>query len=165
MSERNDDALLIFSSYTHYRRWLATLIPAVIPDIDVSFQQLNVLYYVRVADASMADIARVLGVAPTVITGLVDRLEGRELIRREPHPGDRRRIRLVLTERGREISTKVEEAVAARIEDRVAALTPEQQRHLREGLVLFDQLMVDLEAQARLDNPAGSELVQSGNAG
>lgn len=145
--ERSDDAKLIFAAITHYRRWIGLLIPTVIPDVDVSYQQLNVLYFVRVEDASMADIARVLGVAPTVITGLVDRLEVRGLIRREPHPTDRRRIQLVLTERGIEISSMVEQAVASRIEQQISTLDAGQQQRLRDGLVLFGQLTSDLEDQ------------------
>ncbi len=153
---RSVDAKLIFSSFTHYRRWINSLIPVVIPDVDVSPQQLNVLYYVRTENASMADIARVLGVAPTVITGLVDRLEARGLIRRESHPSDRRRIQLVLTERGHEISTQVEAAVTAGIQRQAQTLDAEQQQHLGEGLRLLETLMTDLEAQARYEAPADS---------
>lgn len=123
------------------------LIPSIIPDVDVSYQQLNVLYFVRVENASMAEMARTLGVAPTVITGLVDRLEARALIQRKPHPTDRRRIQLVLTERGREISELAEWAVASRIEQQVNTLDEEHQRILRAGLTLFDQITTDLESQ------------------
>lgn len=147
MASRSDDAKLIFSAIAHYRRWISLLIPTVIPDVDVSYQQLNVLYYVRVEDASMAEMARVLGVAPTVITGLVDRLEARGLIRRESHPSDRRRIQLVLTERGDEISKLVETAIASRIEQQIGSLDADQQRHLRDGLTLFEQLTTNLEDQ------------------
>ncbi len=147
MVDRSDDTKLIFSAITHYRRWLSMLIPTIIPEVDVSYQQLNVLYYVRAEDASMADIARVLGVAPTVITGLVDRLESRDLIRRESHPTDRRRIQLVLTDKGREISQRVEREITARIGQQIGLLDPDQQEHLREGLRLFEQLTTDLEGQ------------------
>ncbi len=150
MVDRSDDTKLIFSAITHYRRWLSMLIPSIIPEIDVSYQQLNVLYYVRAEDASMADIARVLGVAPTVITGLVDRLESRGLIRRESHSTDRRRIQLVLTEKGHEISQRVEREIAARIEKQIGLLPPARQEHLREGLKLFEQLTTELEGQEEL---------------
>lgn len=156
---RSDDAKLIFSAITHYRRWISLLIPTVIPDVDVSYQQLNVLYYVRVEDASMAEIARVLGVAPTVITGLVDRLESRDLIRREPHPTDRRRIQLVLTERGIEISTLVESAIADRIEQQIGTLAADQQQHLRDGLLLFGKLTADLEHQLGGDSIESKSLI------
>lgn len=146
MEQRTDDSRLIFSAITHYRRWQTQLIPSIVPDVDISYQQLNVLYLVRTADASMAEMARMLGVAPTVITGLVDRLEARGLIRREAHPTDRRRIQLVLTDRGREVSVQVEEAVATRIEDQVRLLDSESRDRLREGLTLLERLTIDLEA-------------------
>ncbi len=153
---RSNDAKLIFSSFTHYRRWINSLIPAIIPDVEVSSQQLNVLYFVRTEDASMADIARVLGVAPTVITGLVDRLEARGLIRRESHPSDRRRIQLVLTERGHEISSQVEAAVITAIQQQARTLDVEQREHLHEGLVLLEKLMADLEVKSRYETSADS---------
>jgi DNA-binding MarR family transcriptional regulator len=103
----------------------------------------------------MADIARMLGVAPTVITGLVDRLEVRGLIRRESHPTDRRRIQLVLTEHGQEISQRVEEAIAARIEQQIGLLDPERQQHLRDGLMLFEQLTTELERQEQPSGESG----------
>lgn len=157
MGVRSEDTQLIFSAITHYRRWIGALLPTIIPDVDLSYQQINVLYYVRAEDASMADIARTLGVAPTVITGLVDRLEVRGLIRREPHSSDRRRIQLVLTDRGREISDRVEEGIATRIEQHVAALDPDQQQHLLEGLMLFEQLTTALDEQVAQENaPEGA---------
>ena len=135
MVDRSEVSKLIFSAITHYRRWLSMLIPTIIPEVDVSSQQLNVLYYVRAEDASMADIARVLGVAPTVITGLVDRLESRGLIR---------------TDKGHEISQRVEREITARIEKQVGLLPPERQENLREGLKLFEQLTTELEGQEEL---------------
>lgn len=153
MVHRSDETRLIFSAITHYRRWIGSLIPEIVPDVDVSYQQLNVLYLVRVENASMAEMARILGVAPTVITGLVDRLEARGLIRREPFPSDRRRIQLVVTERGREISEQVEQAVADRIEDQVRQLSASDQRLLRQGLELFEELTIALERSAPSAEP------------
>lgn len=147
VGDRIDDSRLIFSAITHYRRWLTQLLPSIVPDVDISYQQINVLYLVRTVDASMAEMARILGVAPTVITGLVDRLEARGLIRREAHPSDRRRIQLVLTERGNEISVQVENAIAQRIEDRLQALSERDREHLRTGLELLEKLTIDLEKQ------------------
>lgn len=146
VSDRTDDSRLIFSAITHYRRWLTQLIPSIVPDVDISYQQINVLYLVRTDNASMADMARMLGVAPTVITGLVDRLEARGLIRREAHPSDRRRIQLVLTERGQEISVQIEDAIATRIEYQVQQLDDAARLNLRGGLEAFERLTTDLEA-------------------
>ncbi|MCA9861049.1 MAG: MarR family transcriptional regulator [Thermomicrobiales bacterium] len=145
MVTRTEDVQLIFSTIAQYRRWVAAEIPGIVPDTDVSYQQINVLYLVRTANASMADMARALNVAPTVITGLVDRLETRGLISRQPHPTDRRRVQLVLTERGNEISQQVEEAVSARINEQIAKLSPSDQQKLREGLRLLQSVTAQLE--------------------
>ncbi len=146
MNDRVDDSQLIFSTYLHYRRWISQLVPSLIPDVEVSFQQLNVLYLVRTLNASMAEISRILGVAPTVITGLVDRLESRGLIRREAHPSDRRRIQLVLTERGMEISTHVEKELVSRMKNEVSKLDPAAQQQMRVGLEIFEQVTLGLNA-------------------
>jgi DNA-binding MarR family transcriptional regulator len=152
VSDRIDDSRLIFSAITHYRRWQAQLLPSIVPDVEISYQQLNVLYLVRTGGASMAAMARMLGVAPTVITGLVDRLESRGLIRREAHSSDRRRIQLVLTERGNEISVQVEKAVASRIERQVQLLSDADRVQLRAGLELFERLTIELESSLRQES-------------
>jgi len=151
MNDRVDDSRLIFSIVLHYRRWLSQLVPTILPDVDISTQQLNVLYLVRTLDASMAEMARILGVAPTVITGLVDRLESRGLIRREVHPSDRRRIQLVLTDRGNEISVHIEEAIVSRIQSEVSRFDPSAQEQLRKGLEIFEQLAIGLDASLEQD--------------
>ena len=157
VSDRNDDSRLIFSAFMHYRRWHTQLIPSILPEVDISYQQLNVLYLVRTGGASMAAMARFLGVAPTVITGLVDRLEARGMIRRDAHPSDRRRIQLLLTEHGNEVSVLVEEAIVAHIERQVQLLDTNDQHHLRVGLELFEQLMIDLEASVWQESDAAAK--------
>ena len=49
------------------------------------------------------EIARRLGLATPTVTRAATRMEAVGLLRREPHPGDRRLVRLVLTERGRSL--------------------------------------------------------------
>ena len=46
------------------------------------------------------EIARRLGLATPTVTRAATRMEATGLLRREPHPGDRRLVRLRLTERG-----------------------------------------------------------------
>src|SRR6266508_3378182 len=61
---------------------------------DLSLQQLTVLYLIRTQDATLSAMARRLMVAPTVLTGIVDRLERRGYVHRENDPLDRRKLRL-----------------------------------------------------------------------
>jgi MarR family transcriptional regulator, organic hydroperoxide resistance regulator len=58
------------------------------------------------------EIARRLGLATPTVTRAATRMEAAGLLRREPHPGDRRLVRLLLTERGRSL----EEVIAAETE-------------------------------------------------
>ena len=48
-----------------------------------------------------SDLADRIGVTRATITGLVDGLEKDKLVARQPHPGDRRALTVVLTARGR----------------------------------------------------------------
>ncbi|KAF4408551.1 MarR family transcriptional regulator [Streptomyces sp. Ru87] len=49
-------------------------------------------------------LATRLGVTPRNVTGLLDALEGDGLVRREPHPTDRRALLVSLTGRGRSLT-------------------------------------------------------------
>jgi MarR family transcriptional regulator, organic hydroperoxide resistance regulator len=58
------------------------------------------------------EIARRLGLSTPTVTRAATRMETAGLLRREPHPGDRRLVRLRLTERGRSL----EKVIAAETE-------------------------------------------------
>jgi DNA-binding MarR family transcriptional regulator len=51
----------------------------------------------------MRALAQCLQVDPSAITGLVDRLEAKSLVERQPDPDDRRVKALVLTARGKRV--------------------------------------------------------------
>ncbi len=63
------------------------------------FNVLNVLYG-QVDGLSQSDLSRLLIMHRSNATGLIDRLEKRGLVRRNPHPEDRRAYRVVLTPAG-----------------------------------------------------------------
>ncbi|WP_051943161.1 MarR family winged helix-turn-helix transcriptional regulator [Streptacidiphilus rugosus] len=67
----------------------------------------------------------------------IDALEARGLVRREPHPTDRRAQLIVLTDAGRVLLAEVQEA-ADRTEDRLTDhLTPEERELFHRLLVRF----------------------------
>ncbi|MDX3539472.1 MarR family transcriptional regulator [Streptomyces sp. MB09-01] len=57
----------------------------------------------------MRGLATLLVCDASNVTGIVDRLEARELVRREPDPADRRVKNVVATDAGREIIRRVRE--------------------------------------------------------
>ena len=82
---------------------------------------------------SMRELAARLRCDPSNITGLIDRLEARGLVERQPHPADRRVKYLALTAAGRDLR----ERLAARLfaaPTCVAALHERDQRRLHELL-------------------------------
>ncbi|HOX01381.1 MAG TPA: MarR family transcriptional regulator [Candidatus Paceibacterota bacterium] len=66
------------------------------------FNVLNLLHH-RAAGLRPTELGRQLIMHRSNVTGLVDRLAARGLLRREPIPGDRRAQRVVLTPRGRRL--------------------------------------------------------------
>lgn len=59
------------------------------------------------------EVARRLGLATPTVTRATARMEAVGLLRREPHDRDRRRVRLMLTERGRDL----EKTIGAEMEE------------------------------------------------
>lgn len=64
------------------------------------------------------------------MTNRIDRLEGRGLVRREPDPADRRGVRVVLTETGRQSVDNALFDLVAREHDLLATLPHESQAEL-----------------------------------
>ena len=76
-----------------------------------SVPRLQLLYELHCnGPRKMTDLADTLGVTPRAVTTLVDALEGEELVRRRPHPTDRRITMIDITGDG------------ARVEQQFAAL-------------------------------------------
>ena len=68
---------------------------------DLTSQQAGLLIHVFTGHTSPKMLADLLGTDTAAITRLVDRLEGKALVAREPDVGDRRAIVVRLTETGR----------------------------------------------------------------
>src|SRR5690348_11036798 len=73
---------------TRLHRWAATAVQASRSEQDPSLRQLAVLFALRDGVTSPVLIARRLRVNRAVVTGLLDRMEQRGLVRREADPGD-----------------------------------------------------------------------------
>ncbi|GAA1390754.1 MarR family winged helix-turn-helix transcriptional regulator [Luteococcus peritonei] len=67
----------------------------------LSHLELEALRHLMDGQTGPADLARSLHVTSAAATGLVDRLQARGHVEREPHPSDRRRTQLRVTEAGR----------------------------------------------------------------
>lgn len=75
------------------------------------------------------ELAAVLHVHPSTLTGILRRLERRGLIARRPDPRDRRRAFLGLTAKGRELDGRSSDTVEATLRATLALLPARKTRH------------------------------------
>lgn len=75
--------------------------PAVARRAQMSHSELATLELLMERQVGPAEVARHLGVTTAASSGIVDRLEARGHLRREPDPADGRRTRLVMTDSAR----------------------------------------------------------------
>lgn len=88
------------------------------------------------ADArSQLELASHLGVDRTVMTYLLDDLEGAGLIERRPDPSDRRARRIAATDAGRELLAQLGRRLAAAEDQVLAGLEDQQDRQEFRGLL------------------------------
>lgn len=103
-------------------------------EFDLTAAQAKVLMSLQPGEAApMRALADRIGTDPSNLTGLIDKLEGRDAIRRVPDPVDRRVKTLCLTE----VGLGLRQAFWQRLTHDagpIAALTPVQVRQLRELL-------------------------------
>ena len=83
---------------------------------------------------SPGEVARRLGLATPTVTRAATRMEATGLLRREPHPSDRRLVRLRLTDRGRELEKVIDEQTNQLTERALATLSAAERESLVRAL-------------------------------
>ncbi len=83
---------------------------------------------------SPGQIARELGLSTPTVTRAASRMEAAGLLRREPHPGDRRLVRLVLTDRGRALEQDIDAEMRRVTEMALAGFSADERAELGRAL-------------------------------
>jgi DNA-binding MarR family transcriptional regulator len=73
---------------------------------------------------SSADLSRTTYVTPSNITGIIDRLQSKGLVKRTPVEGDRRVALIMLTEKGEALSKTLPDPIEERFISEVADMEP-----------------------------------------
>ena len=120
-AESSWSALLALQRATH-----ATLqvLAAELVDLDLTASEINAL--ANLADGrgrTVSELGAAVGIRPTTLTSVLDRLERRGHISRGARPGDRRVVLVELTASGRVAAGTIREAIAA-LEARALATLP-----------------------------------------
>jgi DNA-binding MarR family transcriptional regulator len=123
-------------------------------------RQYAALNGIRQGASSPGELARLWQVTPAVITGIIDRLERRDLVRREPDPADRRRLRLALTDTGLAASALVERVLTEELATQLAKASPRELVELGRSLDLLQRSFAALEARtpSSVEMSAGDDL-------
>lgn len=108
-------------------------------EAEVSIQQYRTLVVLASRGPQRpVDLAGALGVDPSTVTRLCDRLVRRGLISRLRASADRREVRLALTDAGADLLAAVTRRRRAEIRQIVARLDAERQQQLIEALASFN---------------------------
>ncbi|MBD2198986.1 MULTISPECIES: MarR family winged helix-turn-helix transcriptional regulator [Calothrix] len=112
----------------------------------LSIPQLRSLAFLnRNPGASLSEVAEHLGVTCATASTTIERLVQRNLVERNDHPQERRRIVLNLTEAGTMLLKQSQATTRAHIADILESLTPEQVSNLEEGLTLLKNVFEQTE--------------------
>ena len=87
----------------------------------------------------LRDLADALRIAPRSVTDVVDALERKGYVVREPDPHDRRASVVVVTDAGRQVRAAVHEARRRSVGDQMGALTATQRAALADALTTLEQ--------------------------
>ncbi|HEX3488746.1 MAG TPA: MarR family transcriptional regulator [Streptosporangiaceae bacterium] len=98
---------------------------------------------------SLAELAEMEGLNPTMLSRVVGRLLELELIQRIPDPADLRSASVVSTPAGKDVDRRVKSQRAAVVSECVDQLTPEQEQALIDALPALDALAEALKKSTR----------------
>ncbi len=103
---------------------------------------------IKYGPLASASLSRRLYVTPANITGIVDRLEKRELVKRVSKEGDRRIVLVALTESGEELSKSLPDPLEMRLIYELGDLETE---HVRILALVMNQILNLIDAKG-VDN-------------
>jgi len=106
-----------------------------ISSFDVTPVQYSVLQCLWEHDfQTPTQIANALSLDGSSITGLLDRMESKGLVRRIPNAEDRRALQVMLVPRGKLLEKPITRLVEEANDEVLSALSPEEQAQLKEYL-------------------------------
>lgn len=110
-------------------------------DTSVTLTQLSAMATLHARGAmSAGELAACERVQPPSMTKVLANLEERGLVRRDPHPGDRRQAIIAITDAGTALVELERRTRDAWLAPRLTQLTPEERALLRNVIPVLDKL-------------------------
>jgi DNA-binding MarR family transcriptional regulator len=110
------DAMAAVTSIMRVQQVILSRIDATLRPFDLTFaryEALTLLYLTRRGALPLGKMGVRLMVHPTSVTNTIDRLEEQGLVKRTPHPEDRRLTLAAITTKGRRLVTRATEALGS----------------------------------------------------
>jgi DNA-binding MarR family transcriptional regulator len=95
------------------------------------------------------DLSRALGATPANVTGIVDRLEEKELVERTREDDDRRKVLLRLTAAGAEMAGSLRGPMEDKLSRGLGALPPREIAQIRRALDSLIDLLGSEDSSTR----------------
>ena len=122
-----EDDNLMQETITRYSRAARLLDPMrlqVWEEMGINFPQLRILFRVRAKPGiDLRTLAEQMGISASAASQQVDKLVDQDLLLRKDDPGDRRRLSLELTERGRQATGEISRASRSYLEAALSSLS------------------------------------------
>ena len=90
---------------------------------------------------TLTEVSRTLGMNHSTASGIVDRLQAQGLVRRTPDADDRRRTRLIVTDKVARYVQELQAGPSGRLAAALAKATPGERDAIRKGLRLLSNLL------------------------
>ena len=104
--------------------------------------QLRLIFILRQGDGvSISSLAQSMGLSPSAMTGIIDRLVEQGLVSRQENPEDRRIVELRATDRGKTLLTNLWERRVGHMSEVLAQLSSEELSTLARGLTSLVKVM------------------------
>lgn len=160
-----DRDLLIQSSLDQYNRLVHAMMAGrnagVMPwtDLPITLPQLRVLgvLYPSTGGMSGRELAGLLGVGPSAVTPLVDRLVEHGFVRREEDRADRRITRLLLTDAGLRVLERMTAGRRERMADVLRQLDAGELAVIEQAFALLNQAAERANSDPAANNPAPAD--------
>lgn len=122
-----DQALHELGTLTLHMMWaLRTRSQRMLEPVDLNPVKALILGFVAESTFTPSELTDMIETAPSMTSSLIGDLENRGLIHRDPDPNDRRKVRLTLTQEGRELLAAVDRLWIDASRDHLAHLDDEE---------------------------------------
>jgi DNA-binding MarR family transcriptional regulator len=133
-------------------RALARYSPDIWTELRLTLPQLKSLFFIASeGTTNFRKLATALGVTPSNVTGIVDRLVQYRLVSREENPEDRRILLLRATEEGSALVVRLRESSASHMAQLLARLNQEELSTLALGLAALVRVAETNQGESRAE--------------